>query len=254
RKAIDFIISRIDVNTGLVKPSYDLWEEHFGTFTFTSSAVYGALTCAAEIADVFGKEDKKEEYLKLSNLVKNGILEYHYNSETKAFYKRVIHKDHSIDGTELKDDTADMSSLYGLFRFRVLESDDERLINMKKYVQDTLQCSTPIGGMPRYENDRYFKVIETVQGNPWVITTMWMGQLCISQAKSLDELKECKYYIDWANQHASRTGILSEQLNPTNGMQISASPLTWSHTEYIITVLDYIKKYEELQNAENQTT
>ncbi|MCA9386960.1 glycoside hydrolase family 15 protein [Candidatus Dojkabacteria bacterium] len=248
RKAIDFIISRIDTQTGLVKPSYDLWEEHFGTFTFTSSTVYGALQAASEMAEVFGKKDKKEEYMMLSKLVKNGILNYHYNSETKTFYKRIIYKEHSIDGIELKDDTADMSSLYGLFRFKVLESDDERLINMKKYVQEKLQCSTPIGGMPRYENDRYFKVTENVQGNPWVITTMWMAQLCIAQSKSLDELKKCRYYIDWANSHASNSGILSEQLDPTNGMQISASPLTWSHTEYIITVLDYIEKYEQLSS------
>lgn len=40
--------------------------------------------------------------------------------------------------------------------------------------------------------------------------------------------------------------MLSEQLNPYTGEQIGAAPLTWSHAEYIRTVVMYMRKVKEL--------
>jgi len=40
--------------------------------------------------------------------------------------------------------------------------------------------------------------------------------------------------------------VLPEQINPYTGAPISVAPLVWSHAEYAITVLDYLKKLEEL--------
>ncbi len=251
RKAIEFIISRIDTDTGLIRPSYDLWEEHYGTFTFTSSTVYGALNDASEMAEIFGKFDKAEEYRLLAKLVKHGILNYLYNEDKKIFNKRILLKEYGVTGEDLIDTTVDVSSLYGLYKFNVLDVDDEKVKNMLEYILNNLCCKTSIGGIPRYENDNYFKVTDTVKGNPWVITTMWIAQIEIARAKNLEELKKCKVHIDWANQHATSSGMLSEQFNPVDGTCLSAGPLTWSHSEYIITVLDYIKKFEELSRVEN---
>jgi GH15 family glucan-1,4-alpha-glucosidase len=50
KKSADFMVSFTDENTGLPKPSYDLWEEKLGTSTFTSSAVFGALMASAEFS------------------------------------------------------------------------------------------------------------------------------------------------------------------------------------------------------------
>jgi hypothetical protein len=50
--------------------------------------------------------------------------------------------------------------------------------------------------------------------------------------------------------------MLSEQVHPSTGAQLSASPLTWSHTEYVITLLDYEEKLNELgigQSKKNMT-
>jgi glucoamylase len=250
KKSIEFVISRIDTDTGLVRPSYDLWEEHYGTFTFTSSAVYGALIAASSLAETFGKYDKCEEYQLLAKLVKHGILEYLYNDEKKIFNKRILEKEYGVTGEDLIDETIDVSSLYGIFRFNVLDVDDEKVKNMQENVLNNLSCETPTGGIPRYEYDNYFRATDTVKGNPWIITTMWMAQLEIAQSKTLDDLKQAKRHLDWANKHATSSGLLSEQLNPMNGIGLSAGPLTWSHAEYVVTVLDYLQKYEELTEQE----
>jgi GH15 family glucan-1,4-alpha-glucosidase len=49
-------------HTGLPLPSYDLWEEPNGIFTFTCAAVYGGLTAAANFADAFGESDRALRY------------------------------------------------------------------------------------------------------------------------------------------------------------------------------------------------
>jgi GH15 family glucan-1,4-alpha-glucosidase len=38
------------------------------------------------------------------------------------------------------------------------------------------------------------------------------------------------------------TGMLSEQIDPVDGAFISPAPLTWSHAEYVSTLIDYVGK------------
>jgi len=59
-------------------------------------------------------------------------------------------------------------------------------------------------------------------------------------------LVTAKNWLTWTVKSALPSGVLSEQLNPYTGEQLSAAPLTWSHAEFIITVLEYLKKIEIL--------
>jgi GH15 family glucan-1,4-alpha-glucosidase len=58
-------------------------------------------------------------------------------------------------------------------------------------------------------------------------------------------LEEAAKDIEWAARFA-RSGMLSEQLNPYTGEPISATPLTWSHAEFVRTVIEYDKKNKSL--------
>lgn len=251
KKAIDFIITRIDMETGLIRPSYDLWEEHYGTATFTSATVYGALTAAAEIANAFGKSDKAEEYRLIARLVQNAILTYHFDSEKGIFVKRILKKEFSNNEEDLIDSVIDISALYGIYRFKVLDVVDDSFKMMQNKVKEKLHCQTGIGGFPRYENDKYFKENENVQGNPWIITTLWIAQIEIEQADNIGELENAKSYLRWATDHSTDSGVLYEQLDPETGIGKSAGPLTWSHAEFIVTVLDYLKKKQTLLERMN---
>jgi GH15 family glucan-1,4-alpha-glucosidase len=243
RKALEFLMTKVDMQTGVVAPSYDLWEERFGSATFTSATMYGAFNAGAHFAEVFGKDDQKEKYLNHANKIKDGILNNMYDDEHHYFYKTLLMHGDSTDGDKKVHPAVDSSSLYGLFKFGVVDISDYRLQGMKKAVQEKLECTGNIGGIARYEGDQYFKVRDTEQGNPWIITTLWMAQLEIAEAESRADLEKPKERLLWAVECANDMGMLPEQINPDDRSAISATPLTWSHSEFVITVLEYIEKY-----------
>ncbi len=245
-KSVEFLITRINPQTGVVAPSYDLWEEKFGSHTFSSAAVFGALNAASEIAGIFGKTAKSEEYKKMADLVKTGILTQHYDNNEKRFYKSIMPPEYHHGNEPPFNSTVDSSVLYGLFRFGVLDADDPLLLLTQTVTEEKLKCQKGISGFARYDGDIYFKAAETIAGNPWIITTMWYAQLKIAQSKNLSELSTTKALLDWAVEVASHSGLLSEQINPFDKSQISATPLTWSHAEYVNTVMDYLEKYKKL--------
>ena len=52
--------------------------------------------------------------------------------------------------------------------------------------------------------------------------------------------------LEWVASHALSSGILPEQLNPYTGEPISATPLVWSHSEFVTAVMTYMEKLEQL--------
>jgi len=150
------------------------------------------------------------------------------------------------DGTLVYDKTLDMSSVYGVFAFGVLGIDDPRLARAVKQVEDRILVKTDVGGIARYEGDIYFKKASGVPGNPWIITTLWLAQYYIAVAKKEADFAPVHKWFAWAVKHAGPSGVFSEQLHPYSGEQLSATPLTWSHSEYIMTMVKYLDRLEEL--------
>jgi GH15 family glucan-1,4-alpha-glucosidase len=52
--------------------------------------------------------------------------------------------------------------------------------------------------------------------------------------------------IKWATKNALPSGALAEQLDPYSGKPISATPLLWSHAEFVMAVCEYLNKYHEV--------
>ncbi len=242
KKASDFMVSYLDDKTGLPKASYDLWEQEYGISTFTVSTVYGALVSASKFATLLGKSESALKYKESAESIKKAILKYLYNPDENIFYK-------SINPENIKErtnKTIDFSSVYGIYKFEVLEKDDERLTKSFKNTYERLRVKTEVGGFARYEGDAYHFMGGNYPGNPWIITEMWVAQYLILNAKSENELKPVQEYLEWACKYAGSAGTLPEQLDPYNGSHLSASPLVWSHAEYVITVISYMEKLEEL--------
>lgn len=243
KRAADFMVGYRDPITRLPKASYDLWEEKFGIHTFTSASVYGALVCAAKFAKLLGKEKSEHIYTTAAFEIRQSILNYLYDEKDGIFVKMINVNE---DGTIFYDRTLDMSSLYGIFAFGVLDVDDARLTRMVKQVEERILVKTAIGGIARYEGDIYFRDTAGVPGNPWIITTLWLAQYYIAIAKKESDFREVHKWLEWTAKYAGLSGVLSEQLHPYTGEQISATPLTWSHSEYIMTIVKYLDKLEEL--------
>lgn len=240
--AAEFMLSHRDNNTGLPKPSYDLWEEKFGISTFTASTVYAGLVAASKFAGLLGKADAEKSYLDAARQVQTAILKHLYDETEGYFYKMINFK----NGVVEIDKTVDSSSVYGIWRFGVLSPSDEKVVKAVKKTEEALYVGRAIGGIARYEGDKYFTAIPETTGNPWFITTLWLGQYSLLNAQSAADLQKVKDSLNWAVKYSLPSGMMSEQLHPETGAPISATPLIWSHAEFVITVLNYLEKLDHL--------
>ncbi|WP_139491880.1 glycoside hydrolase family 15 protein [Brevibacillus dissolubilis] len=248
RPAARFLASYIDEELGLPQPSYDLWEERRGIFTFTCSAVYAGLKAAANFAKLFGDDHRHTRYDEAAERIKTSMARHLYDEKAGRFLRGIyLEPDRTISQDPIIE-----SSMFSLFSFGVFPPDDPRIINTINAMKQKLLVKTEIGGYARYENDYYFQKttdIARIPGNPWIICTLWIAEWEIAQAQSLDELTEPLKKLQWVNRHAMESGGLPEQLDPFTGEPLSVAPLTWSHSTYVMTVTQYVKKYRQLQST-----
>ncbi len=242
RRAANFMVLYRDKMTGLPKQSYDLWEERLGISTFTCSAVYGALLSAAKFARLLGKTESEREYSRVAEEIRKGIMNHLYDAERGVFYRMIKVENEKVT----KDKIVDISSVYGVFRFEVLKQDDPILKKAFNIVEEKLFCARYSAGFARYEGDRYYRVGDDIPGNPWFVATLWAVQYYIATAKEEAALARVRQWFDWVVSLTPPSGVLSEQIDPYTKEQLSAAPLTWSHSEYVLAVIAYLEKLEEL--------
>ncbi len=244
KKAGDFLMSYRDLKSGLPLPSYDLWEERQGIFTFTSSTVYGGLMAASNFAKEFGEQELAEEYAQGADRLKKAMDRYLYLEKEKRFARMIVFRK---DGSYEIDATID-ASLYGIFAFGAYLPSDEKVENTMRQVEKELW--NPIsGGVARYENDSYYRSRPQEKGNPWFITTLWLAQYYIALAKNKSDLGRVEKLIEWVSDHALPSGVLAEQIDAGSHEPISVSPLTWSHGMFIAVVQEYLNKLVELEKC-----
>ena len=249
RPAGNFMVKFMREHYDLPYESYDLWEERRGIFTFTASAVYGGLVAAANFAELFADNPRASLFREHAEKVREGILTHLWDESLNRFLRGVYVRE---DGSLEKDLTLE-SSVYGVAKFGVLPADDKRVESTMKAIEAGLWVKTDIGGIARYTNDYYFRKssdIANVPGNPWFICTLWVAEWYVAKAKSVEDLVKPLQILQWVTKHAVPSGILSEQIHPYTGEQLSVAPLTWSHSAYVMTVKRLIEKMKELTCSE----
>lgn len=233
----DFLADYIDEVTGLPKASYDLWEETFGTFTYTAAVTYGALLAASELAAIAGDNDSAVKWRTAADDMKAAAAKHLYNEERGVFYKSLT----TINGNITKDPIIDASSIFGAYIYGLFDIDSVQLTQSVETMVSTFKLLDDEPGIPRYEGDFYRRSDPSINGNWWFITTLWHAQYLLEK----DNSKEAKLILDWTKSHALNTGMLGEQINPVSDKVISPAPLSWSHAEYVSTLLDYIEKTKQ---------
>ncbi|MFW6210140.1 MAG: glycoside hydrolase family 15 protein [Patescibacteria group bacterium] len=241
--ATEFMCEYIESITGLPQDSFDLWEEKYGSSTYTAASVYGGLMAAAKFATVLGKDEPARRYQAVAQRVQSAIVEYLYRDDQGYFIKHVRH---SQDDELIFDETLDMSSFYGPIRFGVFAPEDERLARMARVVTERLRVGGASDGYVRYEHDKYYQQRDAGSPNPWVITTLWLARYYIDQAASLKELKRALEILEWTASHATISGVLAEQMHPDTRAQLSTAPLVWSHAEFVLAIHAYLERAAEL--------
>lgn len=228
KPAAGFMEHFFDEETKLPHASYDLWEEKFGTSSYTTALTYRALLCASEIADQFEHVDDALRWQAAAEKIQQNI--HYLYGEDKVLHKGfLLQKDEKIH----HDTTLDVSSLYGFVAYDL--GDDEVKSATMRAVEEVLLGSAPIGGTPRYEGDNYFKSDPQYQGNPWFVTTLWLAQCYIKEGNK----EAAAMLISWMENLALEGGVWPEQIHPETGAPLGVAPLVWSHAEYIRTVLQY---------------
>ncbi|HXY62441.1 MAG TPA: glycoside hydrolase family 15 protein, partial [Nitrospirota bacterium] len=247
KASADFLCDFVDHTTGLPLPSYDLWEERLGVHTFTTCAVIAGLTAAAAFTAAFGETDLEEKYRAAASRMRDALETHLYDAALGRYVSGIA----LTSGVPRKQLSLD-ASLAGLFAFGVFPASDEKVASTLDALREKLWCQTQLGGMARYEQDRYQSVAaagEDIPGNPWIICTLWYAQYLIEKATGGAELRASVAMLEWIAGRALRSGVLAEQINPFTGEAVSVSPLMWSHAEFIITVQRYLRKHREVERC-----
>lgn len=225
-KAARYIMKR--TASGLHDTCVDLWESHFGSFTYTNAALYRGLLSAAEIANAVGERSLAEEWRGRAKLIKQELLNNFWLKEG-YFARGMLH--------DKLDKTCDVSSLGVLEPFELLDLNDSEerfmlehsILNMEKklgvYVNQGI-------GIMRFEGDEY------IGGNPWTITTLWYAIVLLKLAGyywNSDQIKAENYFkkaiacVEWCIQGSTSTGLLPEQIDRYTGKPAWAIPVGWAH-------------------------
>lgn len=238
--AAEFLRRYRDPGTGLPLPSWDLWEERRGVHTFTVATVIAALRAVARTAALAG--DEASPFAEAADEMRTGLFRHLFDEERGVFLRRLVP---SPSGRLEPDHTIDASVL-GVARLGLFEPGDPRMRANLETVVSRLWVHTPVGGLARYEGDYYFRRSDAYPGNPWPICTLWQAQNLLLLAETRTDLEASLRLLEWVVRRAAPTGVLPEQFHPETGEPLSVSPLTWSHAEFVSTVLAYADRAREL--------
>lgn len=247
-RAADFIARFRDERTALPLPSWNLWEDRFGVHTFACATVVGALAAAARFASLFGEREEAGRYERAADEVKSAMRAHLYREDLGRFARALVP---SADGAYEVDATAD-ASLFGLFYFGAFDPRDEQVRATMRAVEERLWTKTGVGGVARFEGDGYMRAAHDdprVAGNPWFICTLWLADYRVAAARSAEELRGAAELLSWVAARSLPSGVLPKQVDPLTGAALSVSPLTWSHSTFIATVMTYLEKLSALRPA-----
>ena len=89
-RSADFLLAYRDHETHLPLPSFDLWEERYGTHAFTVAAVMAGLRAAAGFARLFQDTSRVEAYETAADQMRDGLNQHLYHAGLKRYAGRGI--------------------------------------------------------------------------------------------------------------------------------------------------------------------
>jgi oligosaccharide amylase len=238
RRGADFLLAFREEETGLPRPSVDLWEESQGQHTYSAAAVYGGLCSAAKMARRQMPE-LAATYAEGAAAVQQAIEMHLWSDEhgrylrsrcvglevpgesPPLFDSRLPYPNRTVGGVTEPDATVDASLLGLSWPFGVVEADSPRMRATVEAIERELVDDR--GGVLRYADDDYRG------GNAWILTTLWLG-LHRRGAGDEDGLRQA---VQFALSRQTKLGLLPEQVT-SEGEPAWVLPLTWSHAMLLL--------------------
>jgi GH15 family glucan-1,4-alpha-glucosidase len=250
RQPADFLVRYRDPETALPLPSFDMWEERRGVFTFTCSTVYAALVAAAEIAGLFNDQERRATYGEAAAHLREAMVKRLWIEEEGRFARGLL----LLDDDSLALDPSVDASTFAVFYFDVFPAASAMVGGTMEAIRERLWVQTEVGGIARYEGDGYHRISEEtsrVPGNPWLICTLWLAEHTLRRAQTIAELQSALDLVRWARSKARPSLILPEQIDPYDGQPLSVAPLTWSHAQIVSIVRAYLDARRRLSAAKS---
>ena len=201
-------------------PCYDCWEEFPDhVHPHTLAAIYGGLEAHSRLTGA--------NHESVTDAIRTRLL-----TEAEPFSHFV----------KFPNSPAVDASLLGLaVPYGVVSPDDPLMLHTVSYIESTIQRD---GGVHRYAKDTYFG------GGAWILLTAWLGWYYTELVAKRPEMKSAlqakiEACMRWIEAHATDHDCYPEQV-PENLNDPSyypiwverwgqiASPLLWSHANYII--------------------
>lgn len=228
----NFLADYIDRQTGLPKPSYDLWEEIYAISPYTVAITAAALIAVSDLASEMNDSTNAVKWRASAEDIQSAAKEYLFNESTNYFYRGLLFTKDEV----MRNEAIDTSSFFGSYFFGLFSEDSHLIKRSIKTLGQTFLSPENQVSLPRYTNDNYRRTSDKYTGNYWLITSLWLAQYYISK----NETQKALRILDWVKSTASSSGMLAEQVNPQTGEVIAPSPLAWSHAEYTSALLDFI--------------
>jgi GH15 family glucan-1,4-alpha-glucosidase len=236
---IEFMIAFRDPTMRLPLPSFDIWEERHGVFTFTCAAVCAAMNAAADLANLFNEHERRARYLSVAGEIRDAMMRHLWIEDEGRFARGLTVK----DGALQLDRTIDASA-FATFYLGTFAAESAMVEGTMRAIREKLWVQTEVGGVARYENDAYQRIVDdgaSVPGNPWIICTLWLAEHAIARATSIAELQSALDLVRWVRSKARPSLVLPEQIHPFTGGALSVSPFTWSHAQVVSVVRGYLE-------------
>jgi len=200
-----------------IKNTYDLWEERtcftdlHENFTYSLGSCIKGLQCANELIP-----DSK--WLQVAQEMKS-LLDEHFLD----FFVRSY--------GDLPDKRIDASVLGLVYPFGIYDPNDDRIIASIMEVEEKLSI---YGGIHRYEHDEYDGWMLDGEhrkkgAGAWPLLNFWLS-IYFRRAGKIDK---ANYYYQWVLDRIKEDNYIPEQFFD-NDIQVSVSPLLWSHAMFII--------------------
>ena len=218
------------LKNGDIHVSYDLWEMNEGVHLYSITSIFAGFEYMIKIYELMLEEYKenrlKQEQIRKEiiknkdymKLIKEYILNNFYDVKRKTFIRN------------LEDNKTDISMLGTVIPFKMFSAKEKKVINTVETINMTLRTYT--GAYKRFEEDHY------MNGNPWVISTLWMSLYYIE----LGKIKEDKECFDFVVETSAKHGFLAEQIDNKTKKPAWVIGLGWSHAMFILVMQKLIEK------------
>lgn len=220
-----FLQSFLETESPYGQASHDLWEERMGHHAYSLSAVAAAFLTGAQLAGELMQWQAQRKYREIGKRIALTVTEKFTPLHGPAYRSRI---------GDVWDPTVDVS-LLGLIRpFGILNRRHLAAGRIIESIRAHL-WHPHVGGVLRYQGDTYRG------GNPWILTTLWLGSVELS----LGNFAEAKACFDWSISKATPLGMLSEQVHRDSGLPFWVIPLGWSHAMFLLFVKEVLDRKAE---------